>query len=61
MCLNRKCAEEGRCDFCDARCMYYVDTDYFFQFIEVNGIDSFLHDITMKKIESSAGREESDT
>lgn len=27
ICVNLKCREEGRCDFCNARCPYYTDID----------------------------------
>ena len=51
MCLNKNVYETGRCDYCDARCPYYVDTDDFFNLIESDGTIERLHKMAIKKIE----------
>ena len=58
MCLNRKCHEVGRCDYCDARCEYYVNDNDFYKFMETRGkgIVSYLHMIAVKRIENSTGQ-----
>ena len=60
MCLNIKCYKSGRCDFCDARCPYYVDDDDFLNFAEESGIIELFHDKAIRKIESGMKQETSD-
>ena len=57
ICMNVMCRVEGRCDYCDARCPHFAESEALLRAIEglpydlSDKIKDLAHDITMKEIE----------